>query len=79
MIWPEDSVYAHVAFRERFSRLSWYVKNIKQSFSRINNRKKKRRRTLWGVRFKSVIVEKGEAVISGLAYRVKKGSCARYR
>ncbi|WP_300669897.1 transposase [Desulfoluna sp.] len=28
------------AFRERFSSLSWYVKDIKQTFSRYYNRKK---------------------------------------
>ncbi|WP_300671994.1 transposase [Desulfoluna sp.] len=56
------------AFRERFSSLSWYVKDIKQTFSRHYNRKKKRRGTLWGERFKSVIVEKGETVINCLAY-----------
>ena len=56
------------AFRERFSSLSWYVKDIKQTFSRYYNRKKKRRGTLWGERFKSVIVEKGETVINCLAY-----------
>ncbi|WP_300673050.1 hypothetical protein [Desulfoluna sp.] len=44
------------------------VKDIKQTFSRIYNRKKNRRGTLWGERFKSVIVEKGETVINCLAY-----------
>ncbi|WP_300675362.1 hypothetical protein [Desulfoluna sp.] len=56
------------AFRERFSSLSWYIKDIKQTFSRIYNRKKNRRGTLWGERFKSVIVEKGETMINCLAY-----------
>jgi putative transposase len=56
------------AFRERFCSLSRYIKDIKQTFSRIYNRKKNRRGTLWGERFKSVIVEKGETVINCLAY-----------
>ncbi|WP_300670301.1 transposase [Desulfoluna sp.] len=55
-------------FRERFCSLSRYMKDIKQTFSRIYNRKKKRKGTLWGERFKSVIVEKGNAVINCLAY-----------
>jgi putative transposase len=56
------------AFRDRLSNLSQYVKDIKQTFSRIYNRKKKRKGTLWGERFKSVIVEKGSTVIHCLAY-----------
>jgi len=56
------------AFRERFCSLSRYIKDIKQTFSRIYNRKKNRRGTLWGERFKSVIVEKEETVINCLAY-----------
>ena len=56
------------AFRERFSSLSHYVKDIKQTFSRIYNQQKKRKGTLWGERFKSVIVEKGSTVINCLAY-----------
>ena len=55
-------------YRERFSSLSRYVKDIKQTFSRLYNRKKNRRGTLWGERFKSVIVEKGETLINCLAY-----------
>jgi len=56
------------AFRERFCSLSRYIKDIKQTFSRIYNRKRNRRGTLWGERFKSVIVEKGETLINCLAY-----------
>ena len=55
-------------FRERFSNLSHYVKDIKQTFSRYYNRHKNRKGTLWGERFKSVIVEKGSTVINCLAY-----------
>ena len=51
-----------------FSSLSHYVKDIKQTFSRIYNGQKKRKGTLWGERFKSVIVEKGSTVINCLAY-----------
>ncbi len=55
-------------YRERFSNLSHYVKDIKQTFSRYYNRKTKRKGTLWGERFKSVIVEKGSTLIHCLAY-----------
>ena len=55
-------------FRDRFSGLSHYVKDIKQTFSRYYNRHKNRKGTLWGERFKSVIVEKGSTVINCLAY-----------
>ncbi len=55
-------------FRERFSSLSDYVKDIKQTFSRYYNRKKRRKGTLWGERFKSVIAYKGSTVTHCLAY-----------
>ncbi|BCS95863.1 hypothetical protein DSLASN_14950 [Desulfoluna limicola] len=42
-------------YRERFSSLSEHVKDIKQSFSHFYNKRKKRKGTLWGERFKSVI------------------------
>jgi REP element-mobilizing transposase RayT len=54
--------------REKLSSLSEFVKEIKQSFSRYYNNKHNRRGTLWGERFKSVIVEKGETLINCLAY-----------
>lgn len=71
LLYPKDSHFPEGQlddFRERFCSLSWYVKDIKQTFSRAYNRKKKRRGTLWGERFKSVIVEKGETVINCLSY-----------
>ncbi len=56
------------AFRKRFCNLSQNVKGIKEAFFRFYNRKKKRRGSLWGKRFKYVIVGKGKAVINCLAY-----------
>ena len=55
-------------YRERFSSLSQYMKDIKQTFSHRFNKRHKRRGTLWGERFKSVMVEKGNTVINCLAY-----------
>ena len=69
-----DSTYAEFPegqlkhYRERVHSLSWYVKDIKQTFSRSYNWKKNRQGTLWRERFKSIIVEKGEALINCLAY-----------
>ena len=54
--------------RRKWDNLSEFVKEIKQSFSRYYNKRHYRRGTLWGERFKSVIVEKGETLINCLAY-----------
>jgi len=54
--------------RRKWASLSEFVKEIKQSFSRYYNKRHHRRGTLWGERFKSVIVEKGETLINCLAY-----------
>jgi putative transposase len=43
-------------FREKWSNLSEFMKEIKQTFSRFYNRLHHRRGTLWAERFKSVIV-----------------------
>jgi len=55
-------------YRERFCNLSSYIKDIKQTFSNFYNKRKKRKGTLWGERFKSVIVEQGNTLINCLAY-----------
>lgn len=55
-------------YREKWSSLSEFVKAIKQTFSRAFNKRYHRRGTLWGERFKSVIVENGETLINCLAY-----------
>ena len=56
------------SLREKSSNLSESEKEIKQSFSRYYNKRHHRRGTLWGERFKSLIVEKGETLINCLAY-----------
>ena len=38
-------------FKKKLCNLSWYVKEIKQGFSRYFNKKYNRRGTLWGERF----------------------------
>ena len=55
-------------YRKKWSSISKYVQEIKQTFSRYYNKRKNRRGTLWGERFKSVIVEKGETLVNCLAY-----------
>ncbi len=55
-------------YRSKLSSLANYMKEIKQSFSWYYNKRHNRRGTLWGERFKSVIVENGETLINCLAY-----------
>jgi REP element-mobilizing transposase RayT len=55
-------------FKKKLCSLSWYVKEIKQGFSRYFNKKYGRRGTLWGERFKSLIVEDGLTLVNLLAY-----------
>jgi REP element-mobilizing transposase RayT len=55
-------------FKKKLCSLSWYVKEIKQGFSRYFNKKYGRQGTLWGERFKSLIVEDGLTLINLLAY-----------
>ena len=50
------------AFRKRFCDLSCFVKELKERFSRWFNKHHDRRGTLWMDRFKSVLVEDGEAL-----------------
>lgn len=44
------------------------MKEIKQSFSWYYNKRHNRRGTLWGERYKSVIVENGETLVNCLSY-----------
>ena len=55
-------------FREKWSSLSEYVKEIKQGFSRFYNKLHNRKGFFWSERFKSVIVDNGETLINCLAY-----------
>jgi len=55
-------------FREKWSSLSEFIKETKQKVTFFYNKRHNRRGTLWGERFKSVIVESGETLINCLAY-----------
>ena len=55
-------------YKRRFCDLSLYVKEVKERFSRWYNRKHQRVGTLWSGRFKSVLVENGEALRTMAAY-----------
>ncbi len=55
-------------YREKWSSLSAYMKEIKQTFTRYYNKRYGRRGYFWGDRFKSVIVENGATLINCLAY-----------
>ncbi len=48
--------------------ISEYVRAIKQTFSRWYNKMNNRSGYLWGDRFKSVLIEKGEGLLNCLAY-----------
>lgn len=55
-------------FREKWSDLSEFMKDIKLGFTRYFNRKHDHKGYFWGDRFKSVIVEDGDALMNCLAY-----------
>jgi len=55
-------------YKRRFCDLSLYVKEVKERFSRWYNRKHDRVGTVWSGRFKSVLVEDGEALRTMAAY-----------
>jgi primosomal protein N'' len=50
-------------YRQKWTSLSEYVKEIKQTFTRMYNKKRGRKGTFWAERFKSLIVEKGETLV----------------
>ncbi len=55
-------------YKEKWSNLSEFVKEIKQTFTRFYNKRHDRRGYFWGDRFKSLIVQNGETLINCLAY-----------
>ena len=71
MVYGEDAPFPEGRiehYRRKWASLSEFVRELKQTFSRDFNRSTKRRGTLWGERFKSVIVENGDTLINCLAY-----------
>ena len=63
-----DAVKFLEKYKRRFCDLSLFVKEVKERFSRWYNKKYDRRGTLWMDRFKSVLVEDGEALRTMAAY-----------
>lgn len=55
-------------YRKKLGDISEYVKAIKNTFSRWYNKKYQRTGYFWGDRFKSVLVEEGEALMNMLIY-----------
>jgi REP element-mobilizing transposase RayT len=55
-------------FREKWSSLPEFVRELKQSFSRKFNIRKGRRGYLWDDRYKSLVVQDGDALLNCLAY-----------
>ncbi len=55
-------------YREKWSSLSEFMRELKQTFSRYYNKKHQRRGYLWAERFKSVLVENGQTLVNCLAY-----------
>ncbi|VFQ47062.1 transposase [Desulfoluna butyratoxydans] len=64
-VFPESEM---ARLKSKWCNLSEYVKEVKQTFSRFYNKRRDRKGTLWGDRFKSVIVEDGGAMLNCLAY-----------
>ena len=54
--------------REKWASLPEFVRELKQSFSRKFNKRKGRRGYLWDDRYKSVVVQDGDALLNCLAY-----------
>ena len=67
-----DDIYFGDKEYEKYSKkwtdLSEYVREIKQSFSRYYNKRHNRRGFFWGERFKSMIVQEGRTLVNMLAY-----------
>jgi len=55
-------------YRKKLEDISEYVKSIKQTFSRWYNKENNRTGYLWGDRFKSVMLEEGNALLACQAY-----------
>jgi len=65
---PEQAEALVAGYLRRFCNLPVFVKELKERFSRWYNAHHSRRGTLWMERFKSVLVEDGEALRTMAAY-----------
>jgi len=71
LAYGDKVVFPHATiekYRRKWSSLSEFIKEIKQSFSRYYNKQNGRKGYLWGDRFKSVIVQDGRTLVNCLAY-----------
>jgi putative transposase len=66
--WGERPAHQQQRIKKQMADISEYVRAIKQTFSRWYNKMNHRTGYLWGDRFKSVLIEKGEALLNCLAY-----------
>jgi REP element-mobilizing transposase RayT len=64
----EISNHKLLQIKKQMADISEYVRAFKQTFSRWYNKMNNRTGYFWGDRFKSVLIEKGEALINCLAY-----------
>jgi len=55
-------------FSKKWTDLSEFVREVKQSFSRYYNKRHNRRGFFWAERFKSMIVQEGHTLVNMLAY-----------
>ena len=65
---PEEAAALIAGYKRRMCHLPVFVKELKERFSRWYNKHRDRRGTLWMERFKSVLVEDGEALRTMAAY-----------
>jgi REP element-mobilizing transposase RayT len=65
---PEEADALIAGYLRRMCNLPAFVKELKERFSRWYNKHRRRRGTLWMERFKSVLVEDGEALRTMAAY-----------
>jgi putative transposase len=65
---PEEAEALIAGYLRRMCNLPVFVKELKERFSRWYNKHRSRRGTLWMERFKSVLVEDGEALRTMAAY-----------
>jgi REP element-mobilizing transposase RayT len=64
----EDTVIDIKYYRKRLENISEFMRQVKQSFSRWYNTVNKVKGTFWSDRYKSVLIEKGVALETVLAY-----------
>ncbi len=55
-------------YRQKWASLSEFVKELKQTFSRLYNKSQGRKGFFWSERFKSVVVDSGDTLVNCLAY-----------